>query len=81
MATKWSVPPAGTIESAMDSLKSADPKMLAAQVHELYAALSDDEIKLLVPARAYNLGLQVARTMLTGSVLLQMKGVDPGEVL
>lgn len=77
----WVVPPAEIIESAKDSLNSADPRMLADQVRELHEALGDDEANGLTAQNAYNLGLQAARTMLRGNPLLAMKEIEPGALL
>jgi hypothetical protein len=72
------VPPAGLIESAQDSLKLVDVKALHAQQCELYAATGRSDACF---ANGYQLGLQVARTVLMANVLLQMKGIDARELL
>jgi hypothetical protein len=83
----WLAPNAEQIEAAADSLKSADPKMLQSQAKELMSfgpgraqqinasGLSEDF------QVGYTLGLQTARKVLSGSVALALKGVDPSEVL
>ena len=83
----WVAPNAEQIETAADSLKSADQKMLQAQAKELIsfgpgraealgASSLTEDFQL-----GYTLGLQTARTVLAGSVALALKDVDPKDVL
>jgi len=83
------VPAAMFVESALDGMKSVPLKVLADQVQELRTAMGQatcDRLNVSYPlspdfVSAYNLGLQVARVMIQGSVKLAMSNINPEEVL
>ena len=83
----WLSPAVMFIESAIDSLKTADPQMLASQAKELHS-LGDARAQMVGATgitsdfqAGYKLGLQTARMVLCGSVALVRKGVKPDDVL
>jgi hypothetical protein len=75
----WLAPAAMFIESAADSLKTADPMMLQAQTKELETFGYTSDWESLVDG--YNLGLQTARMILAGSPQLILKGIKPESIL
>ncbi len=83
----WESPAKMIIDSAIDNLKDADPKMLANQAHELQslgdARARDAGASGVTPdfQSGYKLGLQTARMMLRGNPLLAEKGIEPGGLL
>ena len=81
------IPAVMFIESAADSLKSADPKMLESQAAELQSFGPGRAQKLGATTLSedfqigYTLGLQTARMMLAGNPQLAMKGIEPDSLL
>ena len=74
------IPAAEFIESAADDLKKVDTKILLDQKSELCEALGD-RIDQMTCIDGYQLGLQVARTMIATNIELQLKGVKLEDVL
>lgn len=81
------IPAAMFIESAADALQKLNPAARLDQQRELQSfgaaraqALGASGLSADL-ALGYELGLQTARTVLAGSAVLIMKGVDPKEVL
>lgn len=72
------IPAAMFIESAVDSLKNVDVKKLCEQDKELEEAVG---IKSSDYINGYRLGLQVARTILATSNVLQMNNIDSDKLL
>jgi hypothetical protein len=84
---RWLSPAVMFIESAIDSLKSADSQMLASQAKELNS-LGDARAQQVGASgitpdllAGYQIGLQTARMVLCGSPLLVLKGVKPEDLL
>jgi hypothetical protein len=83
------VPPAEAIEGAIDNLKAVPAWIAKDQRGELTSAVGEDAAKKLgitFPLTAdmeigYDLGLAVARRMVTSSVALQVANIKPDEVL
>ena len=81
------IPAAMNIESAADSMRTLDPRIVEDQLQELdsfgatrlqslgMTGLSDD-VRL-----AYTLGLQVARTVVASSAEALIHGADPAKIL
>jgi hypothetical protein len=83
----WLSPAVMFIESAIDSLKSADSQMLASQAKELNS-LGDARAQMVGASgitpdfqAGYKLGLQTARMALRGSPVLVIKGIKPEDLL
>jgi len=72
------IPPAETIEQAVDRLKGIDPKHAADQLQELHEAVGAQSLDF---ENGYALGIETARVILAGSVELLTHGADPQEVL
>jgi hypothetical protein len=83
------IPAVMFIESAVDGLKDIPLKVTEDQTSEVRCAMGQstcDKLKISFPlspdfVTGYTIGLQVARTILAGSVALALKGVDPKDVL
>jgi hypothetical protein len=83
------IPNAEVIEETLNAVSKVDPKWIADQVKEL--AESNAYLKsgfTLEPSTSseaftagYNLGLQVARTMIAQSAAIAVSSVNPNDVL
>ncbi len=83
----WTSPGVMFIESAIDSLKNADPAMLVSQAKELHS-LGDVRAQETGASgitndfqAGYKLGLETARMILRGSPVLVLKGIKPEDLL
>ena len=72
------IPPAETIEMAVERLKREDPKALADQTRELHEATGTQSTDF---DNGYALGLATARVIIAGSAELALHGANPQEVL
>jgi hypothetical protein len=81
------IPSVGWIEQAAESLKRADPRMIAAQEKQLdsFGAARAKQLGATDLTRdfqlGYLLGLQTARIVLSISTELGKKGIEPDSVL
>lgn len=72
------VPAAGFIELAKDELDTVPPDQLADQERELHEAVGGTSVTFV---NGYQLGLQVARVMLSSNALLGVRGIKPEDLL
>jgi diaminopimelate decarboxylase len=72
------IPNAMSIESAIETLKTRDPRWLADQQKELHEAVGDksDDFKA-----GYELGIETGRVMVATSGEVVTHGADPEKIL